>query len=194
MPRHQPELGERKVSRVRYRITTGPCVGVYANDDLAHIPDNSLAKGINVRVDDGIVLCRGGQSKRNPDGAMDGAVYGLIDTEGEFDGSMAGLATLYGLITNEGSIATPILSVTLVLDTTNPAVAPYIRSIALPNIATTVIPSSENYTFHNVAPGSYFLSILALNDDPPAYHFYGAVGVTLLADTTTNLDITLSPI
>lgn len=60
-------------------------MGVYANDDLAHVPDNALTVGINVRVDDGIILCRGGQSKKNSSAAMDSAVFGLIDTEGEFD-------------------------------------------------------------------------------------------------------------
>lgn len=77
----QPELGIRNPYDARYRITVGPCRGLDQALDPSTIADEALTKAINVRVYDGIVVCRGGQSA--PLGtAVTGCVQGMIDING----------------------------------------------------------------------------------------------------------------
>lgn len=69
--------------RVRYSEAE-PCRGVNKDIDRSIIQRTELTTGINIRVKAGVVVCRGGQEKKN-DVAMDDQVFGIIDTEGEFD-------------------------------------------------------------------------------------------------------------
>jgi hypothetical protein len=73
----------RKRLGIRYSLSR-PCRGAFDDEDIAAITADGLADLVNGRVRDGIVISRGGQSARCE--AMDGAVYGVIDTSGgEFD-------------------------------------------------------------------------------------------------------------
>lgn len=79
----QPESGQRQPYDARYGLTAGPCRGLDLAHDPSVIADEALTQAINVRVHDGIVLSRYGQSAPlNADDAMSGCVQGLIDING----------------------------------------------------------------------------------------------------------------
>lgn len=96
---------KQKVS-IRYS-EDNPCRGVNKDIDPSIISRTELTVGINARVKSGVVVCRGGQSKRNSDEAMDGAVFGLIDTEGEFDDVTAVTGSIFGVLYNLYTPASP---------------------------------------------------------------------------------------
>lgn len=185
MPLHQPELGGRKVVTVRYRVTVGPCIGVHQNDDQAASVPNALMRGINARVLNGILVCRGGQELRNLE-AMDGKVFGVIDTEGEFDGLLPGRSRIYGTVTN--TLYADVTAAVFVVSTTNPPTLPYTRSIDLPDL---ISPgTTDTYSMLNLTPGSYFTALYVTRPSGSTYE--GIAPTTLTANVATQVDITLS--
>lgn len=85
MPISTKERGERDTSDYRYRVSIGPCTGWDTSRDPSTLADTALVIAENVRVEDGIVVCRGGQETVSE--AADGSgsaecIYGLIEVEG----------------------------------------------------------------------------------------------------------------
>jgi hypothetical protein len=78
-----PEKGVRGYRRFRYGNQPGmmgPCTGVNKAHDKSTLFPTDLVDGINVRVQDGILVTRGGQSLTEDN--MNGCIQGLIDIEG----------------------------------------------------------------------------------------------------------------
>ena len=88
MPLNDRERGERSTYSARYGSgpnQIGPCIGWYANRDPSTLPAGALVEAENVRVEDGIVICRGGQEIASDVADGSGAaecIYGLIEVEG----------------------------------------------------------------------------------------------------------------
>jgi len=79
-----PERGGRKPLSEHLGADTR-VEGVYRLDDQSCAPPGGFAEITNARADGDMLVCRGGLSKRNSSAAVDAAVYGMIDTNGEFD-------------------------------------------------------------------------------------------------------------
>lgn len=77
----QPERGERSPFVLRFGISVPGCVGIYKEPDPGAIPVNALQDGINIRIDAGEIVERGGQEKANTV-AMTGCILGMIDVSG----------------------------------------------------------------------------------------------------------------
>lgn len=77
----QPERGIQKPYDARYGITVGGCRGLYIAHDSSVLEDEQLYNAINVRVQDGIVISRFGQSAPTNQDPMEGCVQGLVDIE-----------------------------------------------------------------------------------------------------------------
>jgi len=77
------EKGQRNQYQVRYNAGA-PCIGVWTSKDISTLPDTALVEGINIRIQDGVVVNRGGQTGLldAEQEAMTGCVTGLIDLEG----------------------------------------------------------------------------------------------------------------
>lgn len=82
MPRGKQETGERDTYSARYRITVGPAIGWDDSHDPSTLPNEALVTAINVRIHDGIIVSRGGQTDMNPGDPAAGCIYGMIETNG----------------------------------------------------------------------------------------------------------------
>ncbi len=91
----QAERGIKSPYSARYRVDIGPCSGLDLSHDSATLTETALRQAINVRVHDGIVVSRGGQSAPTTT-AGDGCIQGLIDID--VAGTRAVLATNESLV------------------------------------------------------------------------------------------------
>lgn len=143
---------------VKYSEGAG-CRGVNTDIDRSIIMRTELAVGVNARVKSGTVVCRGGQSKRNAS-AMDGKVYGLIDTEGEFDTDWSGTGSVSGDVTGLGAmvVGDTFLGVEVVASTTpGDPTPPYTYSYRIPGYVAT--PSGAGtYFINHLPPDHYYVT------------------------------------
>ena len=77
----QPEMGVRSPYQARYRLNIGECSGLDLSHDVSSVEDTALVDAVNVRVHDGIVISRYGQSQV-PNSPGDGCIQGMIDIKG----------------------------------------------------------------------------------------------------------------
>jgi hypothetical protein len=76
------ERGVRSPYQARYGITIGKCEGLQLDHDTSMIKDEALVNATNVRVHDGILVCRFGESAPTNSSPLAGCVQGLIDING----------------------------------------------------------------------------------------------------------------
>jgi hypothetical protein len=88
MPTSREEKGERATYSARYRLTIPGATGLDDPHDPSTCPGEAVVIAINVRVEDGILLSRGGQAKVSEqapnagDGGAGECIYGMIEVEG----------------------------------------------------------------------------------------------------------------